>query len=39
MPTKNFEILENFDVSKHGKIKIRPNILKCLELFKKGDII
>ena len=39
MPTKYFEVLENFDPKKHGKINATPSILKCLKLFKKGDII
>ena len=39
MPTKYFEVLENFDPKKHSKINAAPSILKCLKLFKKGDII
>jgi len=37
MPTKHFEILENFDPSKHHKTTITPRIENCLKLFKKGD--
>jgi len=39
VPTKYFEILESFDGTKHEHAKTTPSILKCLELFKKGDII
>ena len=39
MPTKYFEVLEDFDPSKLGKINATPSILQCLKLFKKGDII
>ena len=39
MPTKHFEILENYDPSKHDKTGITPRIENCLNLFKKGDII
>jgi len=38
LPTKFFEILDNFDPQKQ-KISTTPTILKCLKLFKKGDII
>ena len=38
MPTKYFEVLDQYDVEKHGKIKIPPNVLKCIKLLKKGDV-
>lgn len=38
MPTKYFEVLDQYDAEKHGQIKMPPNILKCIRLFKKGDI-
>ena len=39
MPTKHFEILDNFDPKKHNFDGITPRIENCLKLFKKGDII
>lgn len=39
MPTKHFEVLEDFDPIKHDNGKITPNIKNCLTLFKKGITI
>jgi hypothetical protein len=39
MPTKHFQILVEFDPTKHDSDKITPRIEKCLKLFKKGEII
>lgn len=38
MPTKYFEVLDQYDAKKHGEIKAPPSVLKCIELLKKGDI-
>jgi len=39
LPTKHFQILENFDPSKHNISGITPRVANCLKLFKKGEII
>ena len=38
MPTKYFEVLDQYDAEKHGQIKALPNVLKCIKLLKKGDV-
>jgi len=38
MPTKYFEVLDQYDAEKHGQIKVPPNVLKCIKLLKKGDV-
>jgi len=38
MPTKYFEVLDQYDAEKHRKIKVPPNVLKYIKLFKKGDV-
>ena len=39
MPTKYFEVIDPYSIKKHGEIKDSPNVLKCVELLKKGDIV
>ena len=39
MPTKYFEVLEDFDPKKHETKVSSSSILQCLGMFKKGDII
>ncbi len=38
MPTKYFEVVDQYSLKKHGKINDSPNVLKCVQLLKKGDI-
>ena len=39
MPTKYCEVIDQYSLKKHGEIKDSSNVLKCIQLLKKGDII